>query len=138
MATDRVEIGCTPCEEDCAQTGSKDYDYTKLNKIECKAYIAALRKVYGDEPEGASLYTKSNPHDFGTYYEVAVRYDTNNEAATTYAWKLEAGLAKWADAGMHAPVLYGAHGGPVITPEDQWFYADTLKRLEGDKDGVQA
>jgi hypothetical protein len=146
MAMDRVEIGCTPYEEDCAQVGARDYDYAKVARHECKAYIAALRKVYGTEPEGAYLSIKSNAHDFGSYYEVVCRYEENNAEAAKYAWSLEIGLKTWAEAGMHAPVLYGAPGGPVLTPEDQWFYSDTMKAIYGDNppdytkdtDGAQA
>ncbi|MDO8637597.1 MAG: hypothetical protein Q7R34_15420 [Dehalococcoidia bacterium] len=48
-----------------------------------------IRKKLGPEPEGASLGIKSNPHDFGTYYEVLCYYDDENEEAAAYAYRCE-------------------------------------------------
>lgn len=105
---DEMPIGCTPSDEDCAQLGVMD-DYPRWAKTECQAYIRALRKKFGEEPDGARLRVKSNPHDFGTYYEVVCAYDTDNEEATAYALKVEEGLATWEEAGMVAPVIYDGH-----------------------------
>jgi hypothetical protein len=80
-------IGSTPPEEDCAQVGQPGYDAAAI--IECTRYIAQLREQFGLEPEGARLYIKSNPHDFGTYYEVCCEYDDEIEASGTYAFKCE-------------------------------------------------
>ena len=83
-----LEIGATPCEEDCAQVGSDDYHVRARG--ECRRFIEAIRQVCGAEPEGAALVIKSNPHDFGSYLEVAVRFDDEDEAACAYAYKVEA------------------------------------------------
>ena len=90
---DSIMIGATPYEEDCAQVG--DPDYRAKVRAECNRYIQCLRTVYGNEPPGARLYIKSNPHDFGTYYEVECQYDDTKVEATEYAFKVEAGLATW-------------------------------------------
>jgi hypothetical protein len=63
MTQDIIWIGSTPSNEDCAQVGSPDY--ARNARIECHAYIDAIRKVCGQEPEGARLTIKSQPHDFG-------------------------------------------------------------------------
>lgn len=94
---DHLEIGSVPVDEPCAQLGSEKYDASHWSRIECAVYAEQLRRVYGPEPAGATLYTKSNRHDFGTYLEVAVRYDEDDEAATDYAYKCEAGLDTWDD-----------------------------------------
>lgn len=93
-----MELSVVPYDEPCVQVGSEDYG--RWSRIECKAYIAQLRREFGVEPEGASMYTKSNPHDFGTYYEVAVRYDDDIEAALDYAYLVEGGVSegKWDEA----------------------------------------
>lgn len=89
-----IEIGTTPFEEDCAQVGSEDY--THRARKECAAFRSQLRRLFGQEPEGASLFIKSNPHDFGNYYEVACRFDDENEAASSYAYACEGGApARW-------------------------------------------
>ena len=84
---DYLEIGPTPAEESCEQLGP---GYTQAKaKRECQQFIEAIRKVVGPEPEGARLTVRSNPHDFGTYYEVAVKYDGSSPGATEYALKVE-------------------------------------------------
>ena len=100
-----IEIGSTPNEEDCAQCGVTE-NYQSLARLECQAYIAALRTVYGTEPAGAELRLKGNRHDFGTYYEVVCRFDADTAEARDYAFKIEDGLATWSQAGMWAPVTY--------------------------------
>jgi hypothetical protein len=84
---DHLTIGPTPSGEDCAQVGSPDY--AKQARKECTAFINQLRRKFGPEPDGADLRIKSNPHDFGSYYDVACYYDTDDEAAVAYALKCE-------------------------------------------------
>jgi len=91
---DCLELGPTPCNENCAQVGIESYHV--IAKQECQRYIDLIRKVVGPEPEGARLRIKSNPHDFGTYYEVACYFDDTNETAIDYAYHCEANLpANW-------------------------------------------
>ncbi len=71
MATlikDSLYIGESPWDESCAQVGSDMY---RVNADkECRRFIQQIRNHYGSEPEGARLYIKSNPHDFGSYLSV--------------------------------------------------------------------
>jgi hypothetical protein len=85
--TEHLTIGPSPAGEDCAQVGSPDY--AKQARKECTAFVNQLRRQFGEEPDGASLRIKSNPHDFGSYYEVGVDYDPDDEAAVAYALKVE-------------------------------------------------
>lgn len=85
---DYIDIGSTPCEEECAQVGSEDY--LKKARVECKRFMELIRKKLGPEPPGAELRIKSNPHDFGTYLEVVCYYEEGNEEALAYALKCEA------------------------------------------------
>ena len=102
---DFIYIGSSPIDEDCAQIGITE-GASRLNLIECDAYLQALRMVYGPEPIGAELRIKTEHHDFGAYREVVCYYETDNDTATEYAFKIESGLLTWAEAGMTAPVRY--------------------------------
>ena len=93
---DIMELGPSPCEEDCAQVGDPDYD--ERSRQECHRYIARIRQVLGNEPDGARLTIKSFPHDFGSYREVVCVYDDADEEASTYAYRCEAEApARWED-----------------------------------------
>jgi hypothetical protein len=96
MARDYVDIGSTPCEEDCARLGREGY--TVQARKECNALINQLRRILGEEPKGARLSIRGNPHDFGTYYEVVCYFENEDETATAYAFKTEANLPMTWDA----------------------------------------
>lgn len=100
---DYLSIGSTPCDEPCAQVGSDGYhDQTRR---ESAAYIAQLRRMFGPEPEGASLRVKSFPHDYGSYHEVVCYFDDQLPASMEYAFKCEReGPANW-DAIAEAHLL---------------------------------
>jgi len=71
MATlikDSLYIGESPWDESCAQLGTDMYPVNA--RKECQRFIEQIRRHYGSEPEGARLYIKSNPHDFGSYLSV--------------------------------------------------------------------
>jgi hypothetical protein len=80
-------LGPTPSEEDCAQVGQPDY-YRKALE-ECRRFIELIRDTLGPEPSGAELAIKSFPHDFGTYYEVVIRFEPDDAAAVAYAERCE-------------------------------------------------
>jgi hypothetical protein len=111
---DFVDIGPGPCNEDCAQTGRTD-ETGALNRLECRAYIAALIKKYGAPPEGSGFSIKGNSHDFGKYYEVRFTYDTVEYEAREYAVHVEQGLATWAEARFQPPVVYNDRGMAILT-----------------------
>ena len=88
MAKDYISIGGSPCDEQCVQvepTGA----YVGPMRDECKRFLELIRKVLGKEPDGAYLSVKGFPHDFGTYYEVVVKYDEDDETATKFAYGIE-------------------------------------------------
>jgi hypothetical protein len=84
---DYITIGATPCEEPCAQVGADNYREQSMK--ECIAFKKQLRRQFGEEPEGAQIVTKSFPHDFGTYHEVCVVFEDENEVAVNYAFGVE-------------------------------------------------
>lgn len=84
---DFISLGSTPCNEDCAQVGTDDY-FARAKK-ECNVYMGQIMREFPEFPDGCWLSVKGFPHDFGTYYEVIVRYDETDEQATEFAYKLE-------------------------------------------------
>lgn len=102
MWTDRVYLGPAPSEEDCAQVGRDDYE--ERARRECMAYIEAIRKVVGMEPEGARLRVARQAHDYGSYLEVVCEYDGNSPDAANYAARCdEQAPTTWEAAGMTTP-----------------------------------
>lgn len=112
-----TDIGPGPFDEVCASIGEKFPRGRELNRLECTAFITALRRVYGPEPDGAELQSMSHPHEFGSYREVRCWFEPGNEKARDYAYRCEKGVATWAAAGMYAPVLYDDSGVPTLVLE---------------------
>jgi hypothetical protein len=83
---DHLYIGAVPVEEDCAQVGEENY--ATRARAECKRFIAQILRHY-PEPENGWLQVKSNPHDFGTYYEVIACYEVGDEESTRWAFDVE-------------------------------------------------
>jgi hypothetical protein len=61
MARDYIDMGPTPCEEECLQVGSPNY--AQRARSEFNRFIDLLRRTLGPEPEGAQLSVKANFHD---------------------------------------------------------------------------
>ena len=85
--SDFLELGPCPCDEDCEQLGA-NYDPARA-RMECRVLLDQMIRQLGDPPAGAYFKIRSNPHDFGTYYELAVYFDENEEQAVKYAFKAE-------------------------------------------------
>lgn len=90
---DYLEIGCTPSAESCQQV---PYDDPQLARVECRAFINQLGRVF-PPVDGASFTIRSNSHDFGTYYEVAIVFDDGDESACDYAYRVEAKAPEYWD-----------------------------------------
>ena len=80
-------IGSSPTDESCAQVGQDNY--MEESRIECRRFIDLIRKKFGDEPEKTRLAIKSSPHDFGTYLEVVVYFNPEDEESRQYAYAVE-------------------------------------------------
>jgi hypothetical protein len=106
MQKDVIFLGPAPAEEECAQIGDNDYHDRALR--ECREFITAIRKVCGEEPEGARLRVMREAHDFGFYLEVAIEYDGSSREAAEYASRCdERAPVTWDAADMSAPVARG-------------------------------
>ena len=94
MATlirDSLYIGEVPWNESCAQVGTDMYLVNA--RKECQRFVDQIRRHYGDEPVGARLYIKSNPHDFGSYLSVECEFvwdptDMGDDLTPSYDYAL--------------------------------------------------
>ena len=72
-----------------AQVGQDDYQ--EKAKFEGKFLKKKIVEKLGDPPADGRLVWKSNPHDFGTYYDMVLRVDENRMIGLvwTYFQRLE-------------------------------------------------
>lgn len=89
-----IELGPVPYDEDCAQVGSPDYP--ERSAKERQAYRHQIERLLAQKgypkeswSSGFSLCNRGHEHDFGRYYELAVKFDTNNESACSLAYLVE-------------------------------------------------
>ena len=78
-----IALGAVPARESSAQVG--DTGYAERAFVECRRFMTLLRHVIGPEPEGARLRIQRSEPDFGSYLEVVVEYDNENNVAHAYA-----------------------------------------------------
>ena len=76
---DYIEIGPTPSDENCAQVG--DIYYGIRSKIETTAYLNQLNRMFPEVLNSSTLRfsIKTFQHDFGSYKEVVINYDSDDE-----------------------------------------------------------
>lgn len=98
MPFNTISIGSVPADEDCAQVGRPDYYGRAV--VECRVLVNQLIRVHGEPPAGASFKIKGHPHDFGTYYEVEVKYDEESPLAIAYAFQCEELPENWDDEAL--------------------------------------
>lgn len=87
---EHLTLGPTPREEECAQVGTDEYPVRV--RREGKAYIGQLVRMFGSPPPGAEFRLKSFPHDFGTYHEVVLSFDSSVKTAVEFACHVEGNL----------------------------------------------
>lgn len=103
---DTLFLGPAPHDERCAQLGPDDDEYISRARRECNAFIKQLKRTYGKElPESVRLRIVAERHDFGTYYEVGVTYDTDDEKAAEVAFWFDANVPATWDAEARAELL---------------------------------
>lgn len=87
---DILEIGSTPAEEQCQQVGAENY--ALLAKKECKIYKEMLERLF-PIPEHLQqevyFYIKANPHDLGTYYEVAIKFNAAISEVVDFVYNVD-------------------------------------------------
>ena len=89
---DYVELGPVPCDEDCAQMGTDDFE--RENKAECLRYMKGLVKKFPD----CKFKVKSFKHEFGSYSEVIAVYNGQDADSIEAAYNVENNLpATWSE-----------------------------------------
>ena len=92
-----MTLGTVPFEEDCVQVNSNEDYLPEMNK-EVRRFVEFLNNRFINKPENAYFAVKSESHDFGTYKEAAVFYDTNDSDSEEFAFFVECRLpATWDD-----------------------------------------
>ena len=95
---DYIGLGSAPYMEDCVQVSDKHSYYDEMIQ-ECRRYKKQLEEMF-PIPEGvnAKFTIKTFPHDFGTYAEVCIIFDDEDERACDFAFSVEANLPPhWAE-----------------------------------------
>ena len=95
-----IDLSTTvPLDEACVQLGASDY--LMGSRAEAKAFIDQIKRENGEPPVGASISVIKCPHDFGTYHDIRIIYDTDKPASEEWALKVEAELPhKWDEAAI--------------------------------------
>lgn len=106
-------LGPCPTEEEPAQLGQTP-DFARLNRLEVNCYQAALVARYGPPPSAACFERHGSDHDFGRYYELALRFDPQDAAATAYATLVDEGIGRWFHVGFTAPADYSPGDDPTL------------------------
>jgi hypothetical protein len=95
---DYLDLSPTPVNEPCAMV-EKSGDYLPRMRAECRAFVHQLERTFPQAIEaGCSFRVKSNAHEFGSYLEVQVCFNDNDEHMTHWAYMIEAELPElWDD-----------------------------------------
>lgn len=102
---DYLTLGTTPTDEDCAQLGQPDY--WERAKKEGRLYRKQLIRQFG-EPQGTAHFVgKRFDHDFGTYIELCIVFDSDSEEETNYAYRVENELPENWDEEARAEIEVG-------------------------------
>ena len=95
MARGFISLGAVPARE-CFTPGGEVGDAQRA-LAECRRYVALLRDVIGPEPHGAELQIRRAAPERGSYLEVVVEYDDQNNVARAYAIRCDReGPTTWA------------------------------------------
>lgn len=98
---DYLTLGPTPSDEKCSQVGTDNY--VEQSKKECTAYVHQLERLFttaidSKVPEDCYFGIKRFDHDFGSYREVVIYYDSDNEESSNFAFNVENNCpANWDD-----------------------------------------
>lgn len=102
---DELEIGTVPAEEQCQQVGTPNYDAISAKK-ECRIYKQYLQRLFPIPQaleEDLAYYIKSSAHDYGNYYEVAIKFNSENSEAVEFAYNVEAkSPLRWDEIALEA------------------------------------
>ena len=91
-----LSIGSSPYDEECVMVES-GRNYLPAMRTEAERFIAMLQKRFANFSR-IRFFVQRNNHDFGTYLDVAVRFDDNDEQAGNEAYFAESHIpGTWSD-----------------------------------------
>ena len=115
---DYLDLAPTPVNEPCAMVESTG-EYLLRMRVECRAFAHQLERVFPQAIEaGCSFRVKSNPHEFGSYLEVQVCFNDNDEAQTHWAFMIENDLPETWDDQARAEL---AAAGYLAVPRSEFW-----------------
>ena len=62
-------------------------DHYEKNKLEKEFVLCRVKELFGRNPEGSFLSWKGYPHDFGTYYELTIKWPEWEEKIADKVYK---------------------------------------------------
>jgi len=94
-----LTLGPTPYDEPCQQVGTASYNHNAA-LTEMRRYQHMLETMleteFGKDSLQIRLTVKSFPHDFGSYSEVCVMYNPDDQTSVNQAFWLDNNLpANW-------------------------------------------
>lgn len=98
MRFDYIELGPTPCDENCVQVGEDNY--RERAKRETTVFVDQLNREFSSWVEDGLIKfgIKWFSHDFGSYCEAVVYYNDDDEASRAIAIVVENNTPfKWDD-----------------------------------------
>lgn len=99
MDVQYMEIGPVPYDESCAQVGEENF--RQLATAEMNAYIEQMYRLYPDAHEHIVFEKKWFNHDFGSYGEVCIVFDADDDRSCEYAYNVERNLPQnWDDEAL--------------------------------------
>lgn len=117
-----LEIGPAPADEPCVQVGEDDY--MSRSRAESRKFAALIERAY----PGACAVVRANRHDYGTYYEVNVAYDDDDEDQTYQAFHIADTVpATWAELETMAEAATPSPAEPT-KPETKPIPTETPKK----------
>lgn len=123
MNAEHYDLGPVPADETPEQLG-KGYNSRKA-RFEVQVFIRQLIRTFGEPPEGCRLRVGSNLHDFGTYYEARIIYDSQNQSHCEYVNKLDSEYPEEWDSEANKELL------GFKNPEPEKSKLDQLLEFEG-------
>lgn len=95
--TEFLVIASAPNDEFCTQAGVNYND----NIIECNALKNLMIRTYGQPPQNCEFFILENHHDFGTYLELAIFYNEEDEQSEEYALQCELTPDNWDEEALN-------------------------------------
>jgi len=102
-----LELGPSPIEEECVQL-DPNKDYISDMKAECRRFKALLDRTFPNYAENHACFAvKRFEHDFGTYYEVVIFYDEDDEESEGFAYEVERNIPlRWDSVEENIPLRW--------------------------------